>query len=176
MNTMDISNLVSLLLAVEESVSVMYIAMFIMAFLVLKRIDSISISLLILCLGQGMASLVLPTLINITTSSDLPSLFIWYGSWISINVICLALLVKFHRFYQFRVSNVAIVIGGAYVLLSAIQGIDFIERALFDSGGFAQIYQISIPSINVGLIPLITWFGLREASLHLAHWRQIKEN
>lgn len=175
MNIMDLSNLVGILLAVEKSVSVMYIAMFIMAFLVLKRIDSISISLLILCLGQGMASLLLPTLINITTSSELPSLFIWYGSWMSINVICLALLVKFHRFYQFRVSNVAIVIGGTYVLLSAIQGIDFIERALFDSGGFAQIYQISIPAINVGLIPLIAWFGLREVSLQLTHWRQFKE-
>jgi hypothetical protein len=176
MNDMDINNLVSTLLAVEKSVSVMYIAMFTIAFLVVKKINSISISLLILCLGQGMASLVLAPLMRITTSSELPSLFIWYGSWMSINVICLALLVKFHRYHQFRVSNVAVVIGGAYVFLTAIQGIDFIERALFDSGGFAEMYQITIPAVNVGLIPVIAWLGLRELSLHLAHWRQFEEN
>ncbi len=148
--------------SLEDLTSLVYALLFLIIFFVEKRMSSVTVALLVLCLSKGMASLMLPDLLTLASQVGLQYKFAWYGSWMALNVICIGLILKFHIANQIRASNVALAVSLAYVGFTAIQAIDFIDRATLNSGFFAMVYQISIPTINIGLIPLICYFWLRD--------------
>lgn len=145
-----------------DATNLVYAVLFLFAFFVEKKLSSVTIALLVLCLSKGIASLLLPSLLELASQAGLQYKFSWYGSWMALNVICIGLILKFHIANQIRASNVALAVSLAYVGFTAIQAIDFIDRATLNSGFFAMVYQISIPTINIGLIPLICYFWLRD--------------
>lgn len=145
-----------------DATNLVYAVLFLFAFFVEKKLSSVTIALLVLCLSKGIASLLLPSLLELASQAGLQYKFSWYGSWMALNVICIGLILKFHIANQIRASNVALAVSLAYVGLTAIQAIDFIDRATLNSSFFAMVYQISIPTINIGLIPLICYFWLRD--------------
>jgi hypothetical protein len=148
--------------AIGDATSLVYAALFILAFFIEKKLSSITIALLVLCLSKGMASLILPDLLTLASQVGLQYKFAWYGSWMALNVVCIGLILKFHLANKIRASNVAITVSLAYVVLTIVQALDFIDRATLNSSAFAMIYQISIPTINIGLIPLICYFWLQD--------------
>lgn len=148
--------------AIGDATSLVYAILFIFAFFVEKKLSSITIALLVLCLYKGTASLILPDLLTLASQTGLQYKFAWYGCWMGLNVICIGLILKFHLSHKIRASNVAITVSLAYVMLTVIQALDFIDRATLNSSAFAMIYQISIPTINIGLIPLICYFWLQD--------------
>lgn len=151
-----------LLKSFEDVTSIMYIVLFLAIFFIEKRMSSATVALLVLCLCKGMASLILPDLLTLASQVGLQYKFAWYGSWMALNVICIGLILKFHLANKIRASNVAITVSLAYVVLTVVQALDFIDRATLNSSAFAMIYQISIPTINIGLIPLICYFWLQD--------------
>ncbi len=152
------------LTAIADTTSLVYGLLFFTAFFIEKKFSSITVTLLVLFLSKGMVSLVRPDLMVLASNNGLFYKFTWYGSWMLVNIVCLLLIFKFHSINNIRASNVAIVVSMAYVALTCIQAIDFIDRASFDSGFFATVYQLSIPTINIGLIPLICYYWLRDVS------------
>lgn len=161
--TMLNEQIFEILRSFEEVTSVLYIVLFLVVFFFEKRLSSITVALLVLCLCKGMASLLLPDLLSLASQVGLLYKFAWYGCWMVLNVICIGLILKFHQANNIRASNVAIVVSFAYVLLTVVQAADFIDRATFNSSAFAMLYQISIPAINIGLIPLICYFWLQDS-------------
>lgn len=155
-------NMYESLRAIGDATSLVYATLFILAFFIEKKLSSITITLLVLCLSKGIASLILPDLLTLASQVGLQYKFAWYGSWMALNVICIGLILKFHLANQIRASNVAITVSLAYVLLTIVQALDFIDRATLNSSAFAMLYQISIPTINIGLIPLICYFWLHD--------------
>jgi len=145
-----------------DATSLVYAALFFFAFFIEKKLSSVTVALLVLCLSKGIASLILPDLLELASQIGLQYKFVWYGSWMFLNVICIGLILKFHISNQIRASNVALTVSLAYVGLTAIQAIDFIDRATLNNGFFAMMYQISIPTINIGLIPLICYFWMQD--------------
>lgn len=150
------------LTTIADTTSLVYGLLFFTAFFIEKKFSSITVTLLVLFLSKGMVSLVRPELMIIASNNGLFYKFIWYGSWMLVNIICLVLIFKFHSINKIRASNIAIVVSMAYVSLTCIQAIDFIDRASFNSGFFATVYQLSIPTINIGLIPLICYYWFRD--------------
>ncbi|TXH93545.1 MAG: hypothetical protein E6Q75_15295 [Rheinheimera sp.] len=146
----------------EAMTSIMYIVLFLAIFFIEKRMSSTTVALLVLCLCKGIASLLLPDLLTVASQTGLHYKFAWYGCWMGLNVICIGLILKFHLANKIRASNVAITVSLAYVILTVVQAVDFIDRATLNSNAFAMIYQISIPTINIGLIPLICYFWLQD--------------
>lgn len=155
-------NMYESLRTIGDATSLVYAALFIFAFFIEKKLSSITIALLVLCLSKGMASLILPDLLTLASQVGLQYKFAWYGCWMGLNVICIGLILKFHLSHKIRASNVAITVSLAYVMLTVVQALDFIDRATLNSSAFAMIYQVSIPTINIGLIPLICYFWLQD--------------
>jgi hypothetical protein len=127
-----------------------------------KKFNSSSIGILVLCLGVGLESIALPNLVQIASTEALLNYFVWYGGWIGLKIICLLLLLKFHRFYQLRVSDLSITLVWYYVISAFIHAIDFIERATFDSGVFATFYQLSNLLLSVLIAPVLGLMFFRE--------------
>ncbi|WP_348731072.1 hypothetical protein [Rheinheimera texasensis] len=164
-------NLYESLKDIGDATSVVYAALFLLAFFFEKKMSSATVALLVLCLTKGIAILLLPYLLEIASASGIHNKFAWYGSWMLLDVICIALILKFHISNKIRASKVALTVSLAYVALTIIQAIDFIDRATIDNGFFATAYQISIPTISIGLIPLICYFWLQDFRKIASHNR-----
>lgn len=161
-------NLYETLKTIGDATSIVYVGIFLLAFFFEKKLSSATLTLLVLCLTNGIAILLLPGLLEIASRTGLHNKFAWYGSWMLLNLISIVLILKFHVTHKIRASKVALSVSFSYVLLTAIQAIDFIDRATLNNGFFAVAYQISIPTISIGLIPIICYFWLqdfRKASL-----------
>ncbi len=146
----------------NNSVSLFCSLLLILVFFTDKKFNSSSIGILVLCLGTGLESIALPNLVQIASTEELLNYFVWYGGWIGLKIICLLLLLKFHRFYQLRVSDVSITLVWYYVISAFIHAIDFIERATFDSGVFATFYQLSNLLLGVLIGPVVGLMFFRE--------------
>ncbi len=155
-------NLYQLLKTMGDATSIVYIGIFLLAFFFEKRMSSATVTLLVLCLTNGIAILLLPDLLEIASRQGIYNKFVWYGSWMILNLVSITLILKFHVTHKIRASKVAITVSFSYVLLTAIQAIDFIDRATLNNGFFAIAYQISIPTISIGLIPIICYFWLQD--------------
>lgn len=127
-----------------------------------KKFSSSSIGILVLCLGEGLESIALPSLIKVASTEAVLNYFVWYGGWIVLHLTCLALLIKFHRFYQLRASDVSYTLAWYYFIAMVIQAIDFIDRATVDSGFFATFYQLSTLTMNFAMAPLAGLLFFRE--------------
>lgn len=127
-----------------------------------KKFTSSALGMLILCLGQSMGTVLTPNLIEIASTEALLNYFAWYGSWILLYITCLALLLKFHRFYQLRLSDVSFTLVWYYVALSLIQVVDFIDRATFDTNFFAVFYQLGGLLLGTFIAPVVGLLFLRE--------------
>ncbi len=147
---------------IGDATSIVYIGIFLLAFFFEKRMSSATVTLLVLCLTNGIAILILPNLLEIASRQGIYNKFFWYGSWMLLNLVSIILILKFHVAHKIRASKVAITVSFSYVLLTAIQAIDFIDRATLNNGFFAIAYQISIPTISIGLIPIICYFWLQD--------------
>jgi hypothetical protein len=167
-------NLYESLKDIGDATSVVYAALFLLAFFFEKKMSSATVALLVLCLTKGIAILLLPYLLTVASEPGIHNKFAWYGSWMFLNVLCIVLISKFHIANQIRASKVALTVSLAYVAFTIIQAIDFIDRATLDNGFFATAYQISIPTINIGLIPLICYFWLQDFRKVALHNRGIK--
>lgn len=153
---------------IGDATSIVYILIFLLAFFFEKKMSSATVALLVLCLTNGIAILLLPDLLEIASKPGLHNKFAWYGSWMLLNVVSIVIILKFHKTHKIRTSKIALAVSFSYVLLTIIQAVDFVDRATLNNGFFAVTYQISIPTINIGLIPLICYFWLldyRKASL-----------
>lgn len=147
---------------VNNSVSLFCSLLLILVLFTDKKFNSSSIGILVLCLGVGLESIAFPNLVQISSTEALLNYFVWYGGWIGLKIICLLLLLKFHRFYQLRVSDVSLTLVWYYVFSAFVQAIDFIDRATFDSGVFATFYQLSNLLLCVLIAPVVGIMFFRE--------------
>jgi len=127
-----------------------------------KKFSSASIGILVLCLGKGLESIAFPHLLKIASTDALLNIFAWYGGWISLHIVCLALLVKFHRFFQLRPTDVCYLLAWYYVIAILVEAIDFIERATLNIGFCATFYQLSSLILSASIVPLVTIVFLRD--------------
>jgi hypothetical protein len=165
---MDLSVLNDWVVQVNSSVSLLCILLLLVVFFADKHFNSSSIGLLVLCLGEGISSIATPHLRDIASTPAPLNFFAWYGGWMIMYIICLALLLKFHRIFRLRVSDVSLTIAGYYAILTIIQAVDFIDRATFDSGIFAKFYQLSTLLMIIFVVPVVGFMFWREHSKRLS--------
>jgi hypothetical protein len=150
------------IITINSTVSLLCSLLLILVLFTDKKFSSSSIGILVLCLGEGLESIALPNLLEVASTPGLLNYFVWYGGWIVLHITCLALLLKFHRFYQLRASDVSYILAWYYVVSIFIQATDFIDRATLDSGFFANFYQFSTLAFNILIAPVAGLLFFRE--------------
>jgi hypothetical protein len=150
------------IITINSTVSLLCSLLLILVLFTDKKFSSSSIGILVLCLGEGLESIALPNLLEVASTEAILNYFVWYGGWIVLHITCLALLLKFHRFYQLRVSDLSYILAWYYVVSIFIQATDFIDRVTIDSGFFATLYQFSTLSLNILIAPVAGLLFFRE--------------
>lgn len=152
----------SSIVAINNTVSLCCGLLLVFVLLTDKKFSSSSIGILVLCLGEGLESIALPNLAQIAATEALLNYFVWYGGWIGLHIICLLLLLKFHRFYRLRLSDVSLTLVCYYVASSFLQVIDFVDRATIDTGIFATVYQLGNLLLDTLIVPAVGLMLFRE--------------
>jgi len=159
------------MIAENSSISIVCCLLLLVVLYSNKKFNSTSIGITVLCLSQCIGTVVMLKVVEIASVEALFNYFVWYASWIVLYTTCLALLLKFHRFFQLRLSDVSLAIVFFYIVDIWVQAIDFIDRATFDTGYFAAIYQISGLLISYLTIPVVALMVVRE---YFQYRRQLK--
>lgn len=159
------------IVATDSSVSMFCILLLILVLFVDKKLSSSSIGILVLCLGEGLGSILLPSMIQIASTEALLNYFVWYGGWMALHIACMTLLLKFHRVYRLRVSDVSMTLAWYYAILVFMEGVDFIDRATLDSGFFATFYQLGNILLGALIGPVVGLLFFRE---YYQRHRQLK--
>lgn len=141
--------------SVNSTMALLSILLLIVALWMDKKFSSASIGILVLSLGKAFETVALPHLFKIASTDALLNIFVWYGGWISLYLVCLALLVKFHQFFHLRPADVCYVLAWYYVFAIFLETIDFIEQATTNTGLFATIYRTTGLLSSLGLVPMI---------------------
>ena len=81
------------------------------------------------------------------------------------DMISIYLIYYLHSRLQLRITHAAYFYSCLLLMYSAAQFIDFFDRATFNSGFFAEMYQISIFSGNMVMPFLLTAFWLNDKRL-----------
>jgi len=148
--------------AVNNAVSLFCILLLILVLLIDRKLSSSSIGIMVLCLGEGLESILMPSMIRIASTESPLNYFAWYGGLIAMHLTCMAVLLKFHLAYNLRVSDVSITLAWYYALSVIMQAIDFIDRATFDTGFFATFYQLGNLLLGTLVAPIAGLVFFRE--------------
>ncbi|MBU1437251.1 MAG: hypothetical protein KKF79_07770 [Gammaproteobacteria bacterium] len=139
----------------EKHVFLVYFMLFLAAIAQDKRVSSLVIGLFVLCASQALSVGAAPDLYLIATPSGIAYKFVWYGFWLLTNLMFVWLIYQLHLIHEARVSMTTTAISLQIVLNSVLQLLDFSDRATADIQLFAVAYQILIPTLTVGIVPLI---------------------
>lgn len=155
---MSVEFLKAIVLA-EKHIFFMYCMLLIAAIAQDKRVSSLVIGIFVLCAFQALSVGVTPTLYQLSTPTGIAYKFIWYGFWLLTNLMFVWMIYQLHIIQQARVTLTTKAISLQIVLNSLFHTLDFTGRATFDSHIFAAVYQIAIPALTVGIVPviLLTW-------------------
>lgn len=127
-----------------------------------KKLNSITISFFVICLSLVLSRLLTPALYEISSGPTVLHKFVWYGSWIIIDVFCIWLIYYMHLVQKLHATQLSIMTSLICIATALIQAIDFIDRATLQSNFFASAYQMLLAVINVGCIPFTAYFWLVE--------------
>lgn len=127
-----------------------------------RKVSSVVISFLVLALSSGIMSAATPMLYEISSQSGIIYKLAWYGGFAFVDCVSLYLLFKLHELLRQNVSLVAVVLGCALLIFTLLQSLRFIDRFMFNSDLFADLYRNAIPALNIILVPTLIFFWLRE--------------
>jgi hypothetical protein len=67
------------------------------------------------------------------------------------------MIYQFHLMQKLRATSISIAVSMLILSNTAIQVLDFIDRATANSGLIANIYQLFIPASNIAIIPVVIY-------------------
>lgn len=152
---MDLSGVERLLFTLDKSVFLINFVLLLIAILLEKKVSSLVISLLVLVLANGLMTSLSPLIFDIARQPDIGFKFVWYGGFALIDCLAVFLLYKFHLMLKQNVSLIANIVGLVFLILATLQTIRFVDRLVLELDWLASVYRLSIPLLNVGLIPVI---------------------
>jgi len=153
---------VTLILSFEKNIFFGYVLLLCLSIVVYRKISSVTTALFALCCWHSFSIAVVPFLYQLASHEGIIYKFSWYGSWIISNLFFIWMIYQFHLVQKFRASSVAIAVSTLMLSLSALQAVDFIDRATANSGLVANFYQLFIPAANIAIIPVVTYLWLYE--------------
>lgn len=139
-------------------VDILSVASCVLIFVVLfadKKLSSMSIVLIVFCIGEGFNGISLPHLRNLSGLTADYSYAGWYLGWMFQFIVWLVLLLKLHQHLRIHLSNMALLIAWYYTTSIIIQAVDFIDRLTVNSGAFSQIYQLYNLYLSLLIIPIV---------------------
>ena len=139
----------------EKHVFFVYCLLLVAAIAQDKRISSLVIGIFVLCASQALSVGATPDLYLLATPSGIAYKFIWYGFWLLTNLMFVWMIYQLHLIHKARVSLTTTAISLQIVLNSILQTLDFSDRATVDLNIFALAYQTLIPTLTVGIVPVI---------------------
>ncbi|HEY0921429.1 hypothetical protein [Rheinheimera pacifica] len=159
---MDWSYLQGFLFEMGKFVFVSNFVLLIIAVAFERKVSSVVISFIVLALSSGIMSAATPMLYEISSQPGIIYKLVWYGGFAFIDCVSLYLLFKLHKLLRQNVSLVAIVLGCALLIFTLLQSLRFIDRFIFNTEVFAELYRNAIPALNIILVPMLIFFWLRE--------------
>ncbi len=139
-----------------------YLLLLVAALLYERKLNSVTITIFVIYLSIISSILLTPVLYDLAAGKEVYHKFMWYGSWIIIDVFCIWLIYYLHKVQQLRASLLSLVVSMSFIATSLIQAIDFVDRATLQSNFFATGYQVLMAIFNTCTLPLITYFWLVE--------------
>ncbi|RVU31273.1 hypothetical protein EOE67_19955 [Rheinheimera riviphila] len=148
---------VAFMISLDRYVFVGYLLLLIIALLVNKKISSVTTAFFTLCCWQALSVSVSQFLYEQASHDGILYKFFWYGAWTVSNLFFIWMIYQFHLMQKLRATSIAIAVSMLILSNTAIQVLDFIDRATANSGLMANIYQLFIPASNIAIIPVVIY-------------------
>lgn len=153
-----------LLTAAHYKMIVLYVV-FLLVTIIDRKVTSMTVTIIVILLHEYFSDAIFDSLYKIASKDGISFKFAWYGTWTFVNMISIYLIYYLHSRLQLRITHAAYFYSCLLLMYSAAQFIDFFDRATFNSGFFAEMYQISIFSGNMVMPFLLTAFWLNDKRL-----------
>ncbi len=131
-----------------------------------RKVTSMTITIIVILLHEYFSDSIFDELYIIASPDGILHKFYWYGTWTFVNMISIYLIYYLHSRIQIRIASAAYFYSCLILMYSFAQLIDFFDRATFDSGFFAEAYQLSIFVGNVAMPFLLTALWLNDKRLN----------
>lgn len=151
------NELVQLMLSFDKHIFVGYAALLVASVIIYKQISSVTTAFFTLCCWQALSVAMIPYLYQLASNNGIIYKFCWYGAWTLSNLFFIWMIYQFHLMQKLRATSIAIAVSMLILSNTAIQVLDFIDRATANSGLMANIYQLFIPACNIAIIPLVIY-------------------
>jgi len=151
------NDFVELMLSYAKHIFFGYAVLLVIAVIIYKQISSITTAFFGLCCWQAFSVALTPFLYQIASNSGILYKFSWYGAWILSNLFFIWMIYQFHLIQKLRATSISIAVSMLILLNTAIQVLDFIDRATANNGLMANIYQLVIPASNIAIIPVVIY-------------------
>lgn len=139
-----------------------YLLLLVASLLYERKLNSVTITIFVIYFSIISSILLVPVFYGLAAGTEIYHKFMWYGSWIIIDVFCIWLIYYLHKVQKLRATQLSLVVSMSFIATSLIQAVDFIDRATLQSNFFATAYQVLIAIFNTGMLPLIIYFWLVE--------------
>lgn len=135
-----------------------YLLLLVAALLYERKLNSVTITIFVVYFSIISSILLTPVLYQLALGKEVYHKFVWYGSWITIDVFCIWLIYYLHQVQKLRATLLSLVVSLSFIATSLIQAVDFIDRATLQSNFFATAYQVLMAAFNTCTLPLILYF------------------
>lgn len=163
---MSWSTIDSVLFALDKIIFIAYFVLLVSAMLLQRKVSSFVITLIVLTVANGAMTSLSPMLYQYAAQPGLIAKFTWYASFALIDMLALFLLYKFHQLLKQNVCFIANLVGVFFVTFTTLQTLRFVDRFVFNTEFFQQIYQHAIPALNIVLVPIIVISWVSEMKLN----------
>lgn len=153
---MNWSEIDAVLFSLDKIIFIAYFVLLVLVMLFQRKVSSFVITLVVLSVANGAMTSISPMLYQFSSGPGLASKFTWYASFALIDMLAVFLLYKFHFLLKQNVSFVANLTGMFFVTFATLQTLRFIDRFIFDTEYFLQIYRYGIPALNLVLVSVAT--------------------
>lgn len=151
------NELVELMLSFDKHIFIGYAALLVAAVVIEKKVTSITTAFFTICCWQALSVALIPYLYEQASNDGILYKFFWYGAWTVSNLFFIWMIYQFHLMQKLRATSIAIAVSMLILSNTAIQVLDFIDRATANSGLMANIYQMFIPASNIAIIPVVIY-------------------
>ncbi len=131
-----------------------------------RKVTSMTITIIVILLHEYFSDSIFDELYKLASQDGILNKFYWYGTWTFVNMMSIYLIYYLHSRIQIRLASAAYFYSCLILMYSLAQLIDFFDRATFDTGLFAEIYQTSIFVGNVAMPFLLTALWLNDKRLN----------
>ncbi|GAB2933306.1 hypothetical protein [Rheinheimera gaetbuli] len=152
---MNWSEIDAVLFSLDKIIFIAYFVLLVLVMLFQRKVSSFVITLVVLSVANGTMTSLSPMLYQLSSQPGIVSKFTWYASFALIDMVAVFLLYKFHYLLKQNVSFVANLTGMFFLTFATLQTARFIDRFIFDTEVFLQIYRYGIPSLNIAQVCVV---------------------